>query len=92
MDALEDAYIKDNKGTQRFTVTDFNNYKIIDNISINDQIHQFQNYINEIHRSGSVLDENYQIFCLIEKLPPFWSKFTQELRRIQRTLGLKSVI
>ena len=65
---------------------------MIDNVSINDQIHQFQNYIHEIHRGDFVLDKNYQISCLLDKLPPFWSKFVQEHRRTQETLSLRSVI
>ena len=79
--ALEVANIRDNESTQRFTITDFNNYKMIGNAPINKQIHQFQDYSHEINKDGSMLDENYQISCTIDKLPSLSPLFAQELRR-----------
>ena len=37
--ALEETYIQDNEGAIRFTIFDFHNFKMVDHISINDQIH-----------------------------------------------------
>lgn len=50
--ALEDAYSRDNEGIVRFKNYYFHNYKMIDEIPINDQIHKFPNMIQEIHRGG----------------------------------------
>ena len=91
--ALEDEYNKDNEGLIRFTISDFHSYKMVDEISINDQIHKFQNMIQHIHRGGGTkLDENYQVTCLIDKIPPSWSKFAQDLRKSQNKLEMKSVV
>ena len=56
--ALEDVYSRNNEGAIRFIISDFSNFRITDNIPINDQIHHFQNLIQEIHKGGSTLDEN----------------------------------
>jgi hypothetical protein len=50
----------------RFTVFDFHNFKMNDNFPLNDQLHQFQILIQEIHRGSSTLDETYQVVCLID--------------------------
>lgn len=66
---------------------------MVDNKPINNQIHKFQNMIQEIHRGGETkLDENYQVTCLIDKLPPSWSLFAQSLRKTQTKLDLRSII
>jgi gag-polypeptide of LTR copia-type len=91
--ALDDAYSRDNEGIVRFTISDFHNYKMVDEFSINEQIHKFQNMIQEIHRGGGTkLDKNYQVTCLIYKLPPSWSKFAQDFRKSQMKLDMSSVI
>lgn len=91
-EALEHTYTKDNESKIRFTASDFNNYKMVDDKPIIDQIHKFQNFVHEIHRSGTKLDENFQVSSLLDKLPPKWSSFAQELRRSQTVLTVKSVI
>ena len=90
--ALENTYTKDNEGAMRFTISDFNNFKMVDNLPIIDQIHTFQNLVQEIHTRGSKLDETYQVSCLIDKLFLSWSSFTRELRRSHSILSLTQVL
>ena len=66
--ALENTYTKDNEGAMRFTISDFNNFKMVDNLPIIDQIHTFQNLVQEIHTEGSKFDETYQVSYLIDKI------------------------
>lgn len=68
--ALEDNYLKDNDGALKFTASNFNNFKIVDNIPINDQIHKFQSLIQEIHMNDSKFAKSYLVSCLIDKSPP----------------------
>ena len=42
---LKDAYNRDNEEAMRFTISNFSNFKMINNVPINDQIHHFQNLV-----------------------------------------------
>lgn len=50
----------------RFTISEFSNFKMVDNLPINDQIHHFQNLVQKIYRVGLILYENYQVSYLTE--------------------------
>ena len=63
-----------------------------DNVPINDQIHHFQNLVQEIHRGGSTLDENYEVSYLVDKLSLLWINFGRDIRRTQGNLTLRSII
>lgn len=76
----------------RLIISNFSNFRMVNNIPINDQIHYFQILVQEIHRRGSTLDKNYQVSYLIDKLPLSWTNIRHELRRTQDNLILRSVI
>jgi len=46
--ALEDEYSLDDAGIERFTSSSFNKFMMTDSKSINDQLHEFQDYIRHL--------------------------------------------
>ena len=86
--ALTDEYGLDDAGIERFTSSSFNKFMITDTKPINEQLHEFQNFILHLQSKGNQFFDNYKVSCLIDKLPPSWSSFTSDLRHKQGELTL----
>ena len=65
-DTLEKKYGLDDTGIKHFKASDFNKFKMIDSKIMNDQIHEFENFVQQLKAIGSTLDETFQISCLID--------------------------
>jgi len=44
---------------------------------MNDQIHEFENLVQQLKANESTLDETFQIACLIDKLSDTWKDFAK---------------
>ncbi|KAG8363281.1 hypothetical protein BUALT_Bualt19G0005800 [Buddleja alternifolia] len=90
-DALEADYGIDDAGIVRFNASTFTRYIMVDEKSINEQIHEFQDLLKPLEEGGSKFSEDYKVSCLIDKLPPSWSNFARGLRHQQGSLTLSQV-
>ena len=61
----------------RFTISTFNNYKMVDNKPV---IHEFQELLRKVEMKGTKLSEEFKVSCLIDKLPPSWINYAKSLR------------
>lgn len=64
---LEEEYGIDNTGVDRFIALTINKYVMVDEKSMNEQIHQFQD-LQHVEEIGSSFSEDYKVSCLIDKL------------------------
>jgi len=87
-DALEAEYGLDDAGILRFTSHSFNKFMMIDSKPINEQIHEFQDFIRHLQSKGNNFTDDFKVSCLIDKLPPSWSRFAGDLRHKQGNLTL----
>jgi hypothetical protein len=65
---------------------------MVDDKSIDVQIHEFQDHLRHLEKKGSNFSEGYKVSCVIDKLPPSWSDFAKGLTHKQGTLTLNQVI
>ena len=85
---LYDEYSLDDAGIERFTSSSFNKFMMTDSKSINDQLHEFQDYIRHLQSKGNPFFDDYKVSCLIDKLPPSLSTFAGDLCHKQGDLTL----
>lgn len=72
--ALGNKYSAEDVGKRKYVVIEFLKYQMVDHAPINDQIHQFQQLVDNLEQEGTKIDETFQIAALLKKLPPSWSK------------------
>ena len=58
---LEAEYGIDDAGTKRFSISNFNNYKMVDNKSVGDQIHVYQELLRQVEKDGTIFNENFKV-------------------------------
>ena len=59
-----------------------------DTKSINDQLHEFQEFIRHLQLKGNQFSDDYKVYCLIDKLSPSWSAFDGYLHHKKGDLTL----
>ena len=85
MTALEDEYSFNDAGIERFTSSSFNKFMMK---LINDQLHEFQDYIRHLQSKGNQFSDDYKVSCLIDELPLSWSTFAGDFRHKQGDITL----
>ncbi|CAL2241227.1 unnamed protein product [Prunus armeniaca] len=90
--ALEAEYGIVDAGIDRFTVSNFNGYKMVENKSVGEQIHEYQELLRGVEKKGTKFSEDFKVSCLIDKLPPSWDEFARTLRHKQGEVTLVQVI
>ncbi|KAI5333799.1 hypothetical protein L3X38_023931 [Prunus dulcis] len=91
-DELEAEYGIEDAGIDRFTISNFNNYMMVENKTVSEQIHEYQDFLRKIELKGTKFSEEFKVSCLIDKLPPSWSNFAKTLRHKQGVLTLTQVL
>ncbi|GMP38848.1 hypothetical protein CsSME_00009953 [Camellia sinensis var. sinensis] len=89
---LEAEYGTVDAGIDRFIVSNFNGYKMKDDILVGDQIHEFQELLRKVEKKGTTFNEEFKVSCLIDKLPQSWNDFAKRLRHKQGDLSLTQLI
>ena len=65
---------------------------MMDTKPMNDQIHEFETLIYQLSASGTILDQSFQVACLIEKLLDSWTDFAKTLSHTQTNLTLSQAL
>ncbi|BBN67288.1 hypothetical protein Prudu_35S000400, partial [Prunus dulcis] len=91
-DELEAEYGIEDAGIDRFTISNFNNYMMVENKTVSEQIHEYQDFLRKIELKGTKFSEEFKVSCLIDKLPPSWLNFAKTLRHKQGVLTLTQVL
>ncbi|RXH76566.1 hypothetical protein DVH24_019454 [Malus domestica] len=84
-ETLEVEYGIVDAGMDRFTVSSSNDYKVVNNKSAGEQIHEYQELLRGFN-------EDFKVSYLIDKLPQSWNDFARTLRHKQGELTLVRVI
>ena len=69
-EALQKKYDTEEAGAKKFAVRRYLKYQMTDDRSVKMQSYELQKIAHEIISEGMVLDEQFQIAVIIDKLPP----------------------
>merc|ERR1712080_686144 len=91
-EALQKKYDTEEAGAKKYAVSRYLKYQMTDDRSVEMQSHELQKIAHEIISEGMVLDEQFQIAVIIDKLPPGWKDFKNFLRHKTKEFSLESLI
>ncbi|RVW11835.1 hypothetical protein CK203_085643 [Vitis vinifera] len=91
-EALEKKYNTEDARTKKFIVDKFLDFKMIDSITLINQVEELQILINKIHVEGMMINEAFQVASIIEKLPPSWKDFKNYLKHKCKELSMEDLI
>ena len=90
--ALQKKYDTEEAGTKKYAVSRYLKFQMTDDKSVETQSHELQKIAHEIVSEGMLLDEQFQIAVIIDKLPPAWKDFKNVLRHKTKEFSLESLI
>ena len=79
-EALELKYGSAEKGLSQYSCEKMIEFQMIDEKSISDQIHEFENIVYDMKLKGIVLLDIMLVAFMISKLPSSWTDFAQSLK------------
>ena len=68
-DSLESEYSLDDVGVERFNTSSFLRYVMVDNKPVNDQLHQFQEYLKKLQSNRTKFIKEFKVSSLLDKMP-----------------------
>ncbi|KAM2969548.1 hypothetical protein FF2_016636 [Malus domestica] len=69
-EALQKKYDTEEAGDKKFAVSRYLKYQMVDDKFVEAQSHELQKIAHEIISEGMVLDDQFQVAIIIDKLPP----------------------
>ena len=78
-DTLQAIYLAEEASSRKFLVSNYVEFKMVDEKAITEQVQEFQLIANKIAISGITLDENFHVGAIVSKLPPSWKEYRSKL-------------
>ncbi|XP_021751459.1 uncharacterized protein LOC110717129 [Chenopodium quinoa] len=91
-DALQKKYDTEEAGAKKYAVNRYLKFQMTDEKSVEVQSHELQKIAHEIISEGMALVEQFQIAVIIDKIPPSWKDFKNNLRHKTKEFSLESLI
>jgi len=88
---LETRYMQEDATSKKFLVTQFNNYKMVDNVSIMEQLHEIERILNNYKQHKLHMDETIIVSSIIDKLPPSWKDFKRNMKHKKEDISLEQL-
>ncbi|KAK3030201.1 hypothetical protein RJ639_038711 [Escallonia herrerae] len=89
--ALEYKYKVQEEGTNKFLISEYNDFTMLDGIPILHQVHELQDIANKICELDGKLPESFQIGMIIAKLPPSWKVYRKKLLHREKKFTLEKI-
>nr|KAJ0185231.1 hypothetical protein LSAT_V11C900462940 [Lactuca sativa] len=77
--ALELKYKAHEEGTNKYLVSKYLEFQMVDDKSIMEQVHELQVMVNKLNALTISLPELFQVGAIIAKLPPSWKDFSKRM-------------
>jgi len=77
--ALEAKYKTEKIGTDKFLILKYFEFKMVDNLSVLDQMHELQVLVYKLRDLSINIPESFQVGAIIAKLPPSWNNYKKKL-------------
>ena len=87
--ALEAKYKIEKVGTNKFIIQKYFDYKMLDNISVLDHVHELQILVNKLRDLSINIPELFQMGAITAKLPPSWNNFRKKFLHMSKDLTLE---
>ncbi|XP_024963940.1 uncharacterized protein LOC112504239 [Cynara cardunculus var. scolymus] len=76
--ALEFKYKSQEDGTNKYLVSQYLRFQMVDDKPILEQVHELQVLVNKLKMFSITIPEIFQVGAVIDKLPPFWKDFLKK--------------
>ena len=87
-DGLEAKYLAEDASSKKFLVSNFNNYKMVENRPVMDQYHELLRILGQLTQHGINLDENFAVSSIVDKLPHSWKEAKHLLKHSKEDMNL----
>ena len=89
--ALKTKYKTEKQGTNKFIIQKYFDFKMLDNVSILDQMHELQILVQKLNDLSIKIPELFQVGAIITKLSPTWNNYRKKLLHMAEELTLEQV-
>uniref|UniRef100_A0A2N9EZP4 CCHC-type domain-containing protein n=1 Tax=Fagus sylvatica TaxID=28930 RepID=A0A2N9EZP4_FAGSY len=89
--ALETKYKTEKQGTDKFIIQKYFDFKMLDNVSVLDQVHELQILVHKLNDLSIKIPELFQVGAIIAKLPPSWNNYRKKLLHMAEGLTLEQI-
>uniref|UniRef100_A0A2N9HA68 CCHC-type domain-containing protein n=1 Tax=Fagus sylvatica TaxID=28930 RepID=A0A2N9HA68_FAGSY len=89
--ALETKYKTEKQGTDKFIIQKYFDFKMMDNVSVLDQMHELQILVHKLNDLSIKIPELFQVGAIIAKLPPSWNNYRKKLLHMAEGLTLEQI-
>ncbi|WRX18299.1 hypothetical protein QQP08_010786 [Theobroma cacao] len=90
-DKLEAKYMAKDASSKKFLVSRFNNYKMVDNRSVIEQLHELEHILNSFKQYGLKMDEAIVVSSIIDKILPSWRDIKKTLKHKKEDMSLEDL-
>ncbi|KAJ0712899.1 putative RNA-directed DNA polymerase [Helianthus annuus] len=87
-DTLEAKYMAEDSSSKKFLVSNFNNYKMVDERPVMEQYHELLRILGQFAQHDMKMDESISVSSIIDKLPPSWRDVKHNLKHQKGELTL----
>src|ERR1044072_9035722 len=88
---LESRYMQEDSTSKKFLVSQFNNYKMVDSISVMEQLYELERILNNYKQHNMHMDETIIVSSIIDKLPPSWKDFKKSMKHKKEDISLEKL-
>ncbi|KAK3042633.1 hypothetical protein RJ639_000885 [Escallonia herrerae] len=85
---LERRYITEDATSKRFIVSKFFDYKMVDGRSVMEQFNEIKSILDRYSQHKLALNEFIVVTSIIDKLPPSWKNFRNNLKHRKEDINL----
>ncbi|KAH9666952.1 hypothetical protein KPL70_020856 [Citrus sinensis] len=89
--ALEYKYKTEKEGTDKFLVSKYFEFIMVDTKSILDQIHELQIIVTKLRELKVEISESFQVRAIIAKLPQSWNDYRKKLLHSKENITLEEL-
>ena len=90
--ALEHKYKAQEEGTNKYLVSKYLRFQMVDDKPIIEQVHEVQVLVNKMTALSISIPEIFQVGAIIEKLPPSWKDFSKRMMHKSEDYSLDDLI
>jgi hypothetical protein len=89
--ALETKHKMEKQDTDKFIIQKYFDFKMMDNVSVLDQMHELQILVHKLNDLSIKILELFQVGAIIAKLPPSWNNYRKKLLHMVEELTLEQI-
>ncbi|KAL3534706.1 hypothetical protein ACH5RR_003167 [Cinchona calisaya] len=88
---LEARHMREDATSNKFLVSRFNNYKMVDGKLVMEQLYEIENLLNNFKQHKMNMDETIIVSSIIDKLSPSWKDFKRSLNYKKEDISLEQL-